>query len=348
MNAAYELFGCGTDQLYVIAVSGYGNDNNAQCAAYWDTHGLTFRGISKEGGSGPVVSTYGIGAYPTYILIAPDRQIVEQDMWPISNTQTFINYFQNNGLTQATCYPLAANFEADQVELCEGDEVNFTDLSEGVPITWEWTFEGGTPATSSEQNPSVTYATPGDYDVTLTVHDGVFTETQVMSNYIIVSPYPSTTLDPFEIACVDWPELELTGGLPEGGEYSGDYVEDGIFHPAEAGLGDHLIIYSYTNAAGCEASAEQYITVESCTGISEVSEDDGITVYPNPARDMVKLTSETTIVSITVFNNLGQAVIENSVNGISYQLNTSDLESGLYFIQLQLERTSIMKQLVIE
>ncbi|MEE4256535.1 MAG: T9SS type A sorting domain-containing protein, partial [Bacteroidales bacterium] len=147
--------------------------------------------------------------------------------------------------------------------------------------------------------------------------------------------------------CVDWPEYELTGGLPEGGTYGGDYVSDGMFHPAEAGLGDHIITYAYTNAAGCESIVEQTITVESCVGITEVSED-GIQIFPNPARDMVKLTSAAELISIKVFNNLGQAVIEKTVNGNSYQLNTSDLESGLYFIRLETENNSIIKQLIIE
>lgn len=348
MIEAYELFGCGTDELYVIAVSGYGYDTDAQLATYWAQHGINFRGISKEGGSAPIVSAYSPVAYPTYILIAPDREILVQDMWPVSNTQAFINYFQTYGLTQSTCEPLEAIFEADEVEICEENAINFSDFSEGVPITWEWTFEGGDPATSSEQNPgSVTYANAGDYDVTLTVHDGVFTITNTMEDYISVAAYPNTTLDTFDIACVDWTEIELTGGLPEDGVYSGDFVEDGMFHPSEAGVGDHLVLYSYTNADGCEATAEQMLTVETCTGIREISEN-GIKIFPNPARDMVNLTSVTEFSNIMVINNLGQTVIEKAVNGNSYQLNTSDLESGLYLIRIETENEFILKQLVIE
>jgi len=347
LNEAYELFGCGTDELYTIAVSGYGYDTDDNLATYWAQHDLTFRGISQEGGSGAIVSTYGIGAYPTYILIAPNHDIVEQDMWPISNTQTFVTHFQNNGLTQSTCEPLDAIFEADEDEVCEGNTVNFTDISEGVPITWEWTFEGGTPATSTEENPSVTYDTFGSYDVTLTVHDGVATTNTEMVDYIAVSTYPNTTLDPFDMACVNWIELELTGGSPEGGVYSGDFVEDGIFHPAEAGIGEHVIVYSYTNEAGCEATAEETILVDPCTGIREIS-DNSIKIFPNPAEDMVNLTSVSTIVNIQIINTLGQVVIETNVNGKSYQLNTSDLESGLYLVRLETENNFILKQLVIK
>jgi len=347
LNEAYELFGCGTGELYVIAVSGFGYDDDEDLINYWNQHGLIFRGISQDGGSGAIESAYQIGYFPTYILIAPDRTIVEQDMWPISSTQTFVNYFQNNGLTQSTCYPLAANFEADQLEFCEGEIVNFTDLSEGVPITWEWTFEGGDITSSTEQNPEVLYMDAGEYDVTLTVHDGVFTETLLMEDYIIVHPFPNVSLDPFEVVCVDWPEYELSGGMPEGGVYGGDYVSDGMFHPAEAGLGDHIITYAYTNAAGCESIAEQTITVEACTGIAELTED-GIQIFPNPARDVLNLTSETEILNIRVYNNIGQSVIEKTIKADSYQLNTSDLESGIYFIRLELENNIVMKRLVIQ
>lgn len=46
--------------------------------------------------------------------------------------------------------------------------VNFSDQSDST-ATWTWELEGGTPATSNMQNPTVVYDTPGKYDVTLTV-----------------------------------------------------------------------------------------------------------------------------------------------------------------------------------
>lgn len=65
--------------------------------------------------------------------------------------------------------PLKADFVASANEVCEGSSVDFTDLSYFTPETWSWSFPGGTPSTSTEQNPTVTYSTPGVYNVTLSV-----------------------------------------------------------------------------------------------------------------------------------------------------------------------------------
>ncbi|HEX4888366.1 MAG TPA: M43 family zinc metalloprotease, partial [Luteibaculaceae bacterium] len=53
--------------------------------------------------------------------------------------------------------------------ICQGNTVSFTDYSYNNVSSWSWSFPGGTPSTSTERNPTVTYNTPGTYDVTLTV-----------------------------------------------------------------------------------------------------------------------------------------------------------------------------------
>ncbi|TXK51304.1 PKD domain-containing protein [Pontibacter qinzhouensis] len=69
-----------------------------------------------------------------------------------------------------------------------GTAVNFTDKSEGSrPTAWLWEFEGGTPATSTEQNPTVTYNTPGSYTVKLTVTNGIVSDTAEKLQYIEVT-----------------------------------------------------------------------------------------------------------------------------------------------------------------
>lgn len=57
----------------------------------------------------------------------------------------------------------------DRVEAVTGEEIRLADMSAGNPTSWEWSFPGATPETSTEQNPVIYYTRPGDYDVTLTV-----------------------------------------------------------------------------------------------------------------------------------------------------------------------------------
>ena len=66
--------------------------------------------------------------------------------------------------------------------------VNFTDLSTGNPISWEWDFQNDGTIDSYEQNPSYTYTNAGLYTVSLTVSDGTNSDEEVKVEYIIVLP----------------------------------------------------------------------------------------------------------------------------------------------------------------
>lgn len=88
--------------------------------------------------------------------------------------------------------PLAAsaNFSCSNQQPCETSSVDFYDESMGLITSWLWTFEGGTPATSTEENPTVTYNTPGVYDVQLYVDDGTTNSTMLIEDYIEVITAP--------------------------------------------------------------------------------------------------------------------------------------------------------------
>ncbi|MCL2683436.1 MAG: T9SS type A sorting domain-containing protein [Bacteroidales bacterium] len=85
-----------------------------------------------------------------------------------------------------------ADFMADRTSVFVGDSVRFTDLSENEPTAWEWAFEGGTPSSSTEQNPVVVYHNSGNFDVTLTVSSDIIAKgepnTITKTNYINVIP----------------------------------------------------------------------------------------------------------------------------------------------------------------
>jgi hypothetical protein len=89
-----------------------------------------------------------------------------------------------------------ANFTTDTSIIPIGGRVNFSDLSAGLPDTWKWTFEGGDPASSTDQNPSgIIYDTYGFYDVKLIITNDATSDTLLRKDYIkvipVISPNPS-------------------------------------------------------------------------------------------------------------------------------------------------------------
>jgi PKD repeat protein len=84
-----------------------------------------------------------------------------------------------------------ADFRSNSVDnsVCQGNALTFIDKSwNGRPTSWNWTFEGGTPATSTDSMPVVTYANPGIYDVQLTVSNSTGTVSTTKKDYVTVYP----------------------------------------------------------------------------------------------------------------------------------------------------------------
>jgi carboxyl-terminal processing protease len=80
-----------------------------------------------------------------------------------------------------------ANFTGNPTFIYTGQSVQFTDQSTNIPTTWSWTFEGGTPAASTVQNPSVVYNVDGIYDVTLVVSNSSGSNSLTITDYITVN-----------------------------------------------------------------------------------------------------------------------------------------------------------------
>ena len=82
---------------------------------------------------------------------------------------------------------LNAGFVSSTTTVCTGTGVTFTNTSTGPPTSWNWSFPGGTPSSYvGSTPPPITYAAAGTYNVSLTVSDGVTTDTETKTGYITV------------------------------------------------------------------------------------------------------------------------------------------------------------------
>jgi PKD repeat protein len=95
--------------------------------------------------------------------------------------------YQSNILILA---PVVAEFSGTPLTVQTGSCVTFTDSSTGSPVSWQWSFPGGTPETSTLQNPVVTYSLKGTFDVQLIVSNGASVDTLDKTNYI-EADYPT-------------------------------------------------------------------------------------------------------------------------------------------------------------
>lgn len=101
------------------------------------------------------------------------------------------------------CAPMP-DFKANERVICEGESVAFQDMTYmGNPTSMQWTFSGGNPATSTSQNPIVTYNQKGNYQVELVTTNASGTAVKTSRGYISVrsqtnTPYVNTFSDDFE------------------------------------------------------------------------------------------------------------------------------------------------------
>lgn len=93
----------------------------------------------------------------------------------------------------ASNIPPTPAMSANTDQVCAGSTVSYTDASTNNPTSWNWSFPGGTPATSTAQNPTVTYNTPGNYNVTLSATNAYGTTSETFSNAVTVNAIPTVS-----------------------------------------------------------------------------------------------------------------------------------------------------------
>ena len=114
---SYYAMGCNMHDVFYMEISD--RDSDAACQNWCQNYGVEYPTIGGPAGGSGICNTYQIGAFPTVILIAPDRQILINDLWPISNAQTVINALEQHGLQQHDCntpsYNPQVSITVDQV-----------------------------------------------------------------------------------------------------------------------------------------------------------------------------------------------------------------------------------------
>lgn len=127
---SYSAFGCNMYDVYYMEISD--RDSDAACQTWCQNYGVEYPTISGAAGGNVICNQYGIPAFPTVILIAPDHSIVIHDLYPIPNTQTVITALESQGVQQHDCTApvtdIMPDFTAPDID---GNEIHLYDILDG-------------------------------------------------------------------------------------------------------------------------------------------------------------------------------------------------------------------------
>ncbi|MEZ5146597.1 MAG: T9SS type A sorting domain-containing protein [Bacteroidales bacterium] len=267
-------------------------------------------------------------------------------------------------------FDIIANFIADATQVCEENPVNFTDYSSGNINSWNWEFEGGEPATSSQQNPEVYYNSPGTYDVKLVISNGSIYDTILKQNYIVVYPKPGIPALPAgdDEVCTNTTNTSsyVTAGgidcetyqweiLPlEAGTISGSGVNATVTWTDQwEGTASIRVKGMNENCGEGEFSDELFVSCSICTAVDEIAGQETFQIYPNPTNGILYLYVYDTDhqYKYSVMNMLNDVILSGSFHikeGERFEFNLSGYPSGIYFICLSDEDSTIIRKVVLE
>ena len=256
--------------------------------------------------------------------------------------------------------PSMANTPVGISSLCASwGNTTYTTTSMGGDVTaYDWTLdppEAGTISGNGGTNVTVIWEPDFLGTIDLRVAGINYCGIGEPSNPLTITRYlPEVTLILPAYVALPEPPFELTGGLPEGGIYSGPGVSNGMFDPAAAGMGPHTITYTYTDVNFCTNSATDVITVTQFIGIDENALGHAVSLYPNPSGG--SFTVEVNMgrkekFDIAVYNTVNELVYaEKDVvlgNGIQKKLDPG-LVNGIYFIKLTGTEKEYVRKVVVQ
>lgn len=275
-----------------------------------------------------------------------------------------------------TSDPAATGMFTQAINIEQGASVTYTSTSTGA-TSLAWTFEGGTPETSTETEVTVTYPTQGSFTTTLIAYgEGDRQSTKTMT-VTVGEPTPVFTVD----FSADYTTINIgetvnftnsTTVTLNGEPYTGDVFFQWNFNAGNALGGltgatsteinasytyETAGVYSVSLAAstseisllnpGTVATKDSYITVVDPTVDVEETAISEISVYPNPASSVINIVAEG-MQNITIIDMTGRVVMSKDVNSNFETINAEAFAKANYMVRIATADGVVVRNIVIE
>lgn len=232
------------------------------------------------------------------------------------------------------------DFSVDHETGCPPLTIQFENHSTAADSLY-WTFTGGTPEFSDEQNPVVVYETSGSYEVSLTGFNVFGSSTQTLSTAITVDPLPLAAFD-FELNGVEVHFINLSVYHTENTWHFGDdslsHEENPIHLFENSGLYEVVLVVE--NECGSDTVSQQVNII--LDGINSPAVSAEFVIFPNPASTSIIVeifpASQRNLPCIfSLFDALGRKIQTFTLVAPVTELSLTEMPEGIYFYELSQE-----------
>ena len=282
-------------------------------------------------------------------------------------------------IEEETSNPVVANFTTDPeatqllggstVYITAGQTITYTNTSENA-TSIAWTFEGGNPATSTENTVTVTYATAGNYTTTLTAYGENNTESTKTVGVNVSEPEPQNevvadfTTDPeandgvitIWIIGIDYPSIIFTNTSTNAHHIAWTF-EGGS--PASSTENNVTVTYNnpstlFTATLTAYNEDETQSDTKSVSIIVNIVIDNvdetaisDINVYPNPTSSVINVAAEG-MQNITIIDMTGRVVMSKDVNSNFETISAEGFAKANYMVRIATADGVVVKNIVVE
>lgn len=315
-TATIENFCLGDTTTFLIA------DSSGLAGVSWDF---------DDPGSGPLNTSYNFSTSHYFSAAGVyNVQLVTVSLNAAIDTQ----YYQVEILP---CGSVVAAFASSDTLFCDKNCIDFYDQSQFNPTSWQWTFTGASPNTSSDQNPiGICYNNFGTFDVQLIACSINGCDTITMTNFITEFQLP-----PSPVINLQGNTLSSTPAFAYQWFIVGDttvYSTTQTFTPTVNG--NYYVLISDSN--GCQVPSNVIGFYASTSSALE----QGVAIYSNANGESIFIDNKfQRPLTYTLYDVAGRIVLVGKSNG-SQLINCHMLAQGYYTLSVVEQGVSIQKSII--
>ncbi|KGE89844.1 PKD domain-containing protein [Phaeodactylibacter xiamenensis] len=230
--------------------------------------------------------------------------------------------------------PPVADFSA---ELLSDGQVQFTDASTNMPLSWSWDFGDGNAGT--EQNPLHTYSAPGTYTVCLTATNLGGSDISCQEVVVILPPTASFTFEDQGEGTLVFTDASANNPTEWFWDFS-DGNSSTLQNPTHTYTANNTynVCLTAMNSAGSDISCTEIsVVVVSADGFATVA---FANAFPSPAADWLRIDFgawQGRPVTLNAFGVNGQQIFSRDLKQTpaSFEVDVTEWAAGMYYLRIQ-------------